>query len=51
MRYIAESKLDAIRMDGGWRFRWEDVGRLFGAVFGTIPVRASVEVALVVLAS
>lgn len=27
MRYIADRKIDAIKMDGGWRFRWEDVDR------------------------
>jgi len=27
MRYIADRKIDAIKMDGGWRFRWEDVER------------------------
>lgn len=27
MRYIADHKIDAIKMDGGWRFRWEDVER------------------------
>jgi excisionase family DNA binding protein len=27
MRYIAGRKIDAIKMDGGWRFRWEDVER------------------------
>jgi excisionase family DNA binding protein len=27
MRYLADRKIDAIRMDGGWRFRWEDVDR------------------------
>ena len=24
MRYIASRKIDAIKMDGGWRFRWEE---------------------------
>jgi excisionase family DNA binding protein len=27
MRYIAERKIEAIKMDGGWRFRWEEVER------------------------
>jgi excisionase family DNA binding protein len=27
MRYITDRKIDAIKMDGGWRFRWEDVDR------------------------
>jgi hypothetical protein len=28
MRYIAGRKIDAIiKMDGGWRFRWEDIDR------------------------
>ena len=27
MRYIADRKIDAIKMDGGWRFCWEDVER------------------------
>ena len=27
MRYIAGRKIDAIKLDGGWRFRWEDVDR------------------------
>jgi len=27
MRYIADRKIDAIKMDGGWRFRWEEVER------------------------
>jgi excisionase family DNA binding protein len=27
MRYIADRKIDAIKMDGGWRFRWEDIER------------------------
>jgi hypothetical protein len=27
MRYIASRKSDAIKMDGGWRFRWEDIDR------------------------
>jgi excisionase family DNA binding protein len=27
MRYIADRKIDAIKMDGGWRFRWEDIDR------------------------
>ena len=27
MRLIKSRKIDAIRMDGGWRFRWEDVER------------------------
>jgi hypothetical protein len=24
MRYITDRKIDAIKMDGGWRFRWEE---------------------------
>jgi len=27
MRYITDRKIDAIKMDGGWRFRWDDVAR------------------------
>jgi len=27
MRYIAARKIEAIKMDGEWRFRWEDVER------------------------
>ena len=27
MRYIADRKIEAIKMDGGWRFRWDDVER------------------------
>jgi excisionase family DNA binding protein len=27
MRLIVSRKIDAIKMDGGWRFRWEDVER------------------------
>jgi excisionase family DNA binding protein len=27
MRYIADRRIEAIKMDGGWRFRWEDVDR------------------------
>ena len=27
MRYIADRKIEAIKMDGGWRFRWEEVER------------------------
>ena len=27
MRYIADRKIDAIKMDGGWRFHWEDIDR------------------------
>ncbi len=27
MRYIASRKIPAIKMDGGWRFRWEDIER------------------------
>jgi excisionase family DNA binding protein len=27
MRLVADHKIDAIRMDGGWRFRWEDIER------------------------
>ena len=27
MRLIASRKINAIKMDGGWRFRWEDVER------------------------
>jgi hypothetical protein len=27
MRLIASRKIDVIKMDGGWRFRWEDVER------------------------
>jgi len=27
MRLIAARKIDAIKMDGGWRFRWEDIER------------------------
>lgn len=27
MRDIASRKIDAIKMDGGWRFRWEDIDR------------------------
>jgi len=27
MRLIKNRKIDAIKMDGGWRFRWEDIER------------------------
>jgi hypothetical protein len=27
LRYVYDRKIDAIKMDGGWRFRWEDVER------------------------
>ncbi len=27
LRYIYDRKIEAIRMDGGWRFRWEAVER------------------------
>ncbi len=27
MRYVAGRKIEAIKLDGGWRFRWEDVER------------------------
>lgn len=27
LRYIYSRKIAAIKMDGGWRFRWEDVDR------------------------
>jgi hypothetical protein len=27
MRYIADRKIAAIKMDGGWRFCWDDVDR------------------------
>jgi excisionase family DNA binding protein len=27
LRYLADRKIDAIKMDGGWRFRWDAVDR------------------------
>jgi len=27
LRYISDRKIEAIKMDGGWRFRWEEVER------------------------
>lgn len=30
LRYIYSRKIEAIKMDGGWRFRWETVDRFVG---------------------
>ena len=27
LRYIGDRKIEAIKLDGGWKFRWEDVER------------------------
>jgi len=27
LRYISDRNIEAIKMDGGWRFRWEEVER------------------------
>jgi excisionase family DNA binding protein len=27
LRYIYDRRIEAIKMNGGWRFRWEDIDR------------------------